>query len=190
MNSKKYRPIHQLPYCCVPATLQWIFYRRNLDILDQITIGSELGLRVPELFLKYFENEKIKILSSGAKEYGTQILKEEYSINRFFQHYKIPLTISKEFNFNNIDSLKVFLQNNFKENIDIIVRFNNAIFKRDDSAGHFGLIVGFEYENDMIVIGDPEPPFFKNLNLNDLLLAISNKLDGVERGLYIVTDRC
>ncbi len=44
----KYRPFHQFPFCCVPTTLQWIFYRRGFDILDPMTIGAELGLRIPE----------------------------------------------------------------------------------------------------------------------------------------------
>lgn len=98
-SQKKYRPISQLPYCCVPAILQWILYRRKLDIYDQILIGAELGLRVPEGFLKYFDNEKIRLFSLGAKEYGTQILEEEYSINKFFEKFNIPLWISDEFHF-------------------------------------------------------------------------------------------
>ncbi|OQB08173.1 MAG: hypothetical protein BWY21_01409 [Parcubacteria group bacterium ADurb.Bin216] len=114
-SQKKYRPIPQLPYCCVPAILQWILYRRKLDIYDQILIGAELGLRVPEGFLKYFDNEKIRLFSLGAKEYGTQILEEEYSINKFFEKFNIPLWISDEFHFKCVNDLEIFLMEKLRE---------------------------------------------------------------------------
>lgn len=185
---KQYRPICQLPYCCVPATLQWILYRRKLDIYDQILIGSELGLRVPERFFKYFNNENIKELSCRAKEYGTQILKEEYSIKRFFSKYNIPLSISEEFHFENIYDLEIFLIEKIKEgDIDIVIRFNNGIFNKENGIGHFGLVISVQ--DGIVIIGDPEPPFFKNVKLEELLFSISDKIDGVKRGLYLITGK-
>jgi hypothetical protein len=185
MKAKQYRPIYQLPYCCVPATLQWILYRRKLDIYDQIMIGAELGLRVPERFLKYFDNENIRMFSNEAGEYGTQILKEEYSIKRFFENHSIPLLISEEFHFENVNDLKVFLKANLLEkDVDIVVRYNNAILNQDNCVGHFGVVA--DMQNDTAIIGDPEPPFFKEVSLEELLLSISDKIDGVRRGLYLI----
>lgn len=184
-SQKKYRPIPQLPYCCVPAILQWILYRRKLDIYDQILIGAELGLRVPEGFLKYFDNEKIRLFSLEAKEYGTQILEEDYSISRLFRNYGIPLSISEELHFEDVYDLEVFLVEKVREeNVDIIVRFNNSIFNKESGVGHFGLIVGVQ--RGIVMIGDPEPPFFKDITLKELFFSISGEIDGVKRGLYLV----
>lgn len=183
---RKYRPIHQLPYCCVPATLQWIFYRRNLDIYDQVIIGSELGLRVPERFLKYFDDERVRSFSCEAKEYGTQILKEEYSIESFFTKYSIPLSISEEFWFDDVYELGVFLKEKLKEeDLDLIIRFNNSIFNKENGIGHFGVVI--DMRDGVVTIGDPEPPFFKNITLAELLFSISDKIDGIKRGFYLVT---
>ncbi len=54
-----YHPFLQLPFCCVPAVLQWIFYRRGLDIGNQIEIAKELGLVLPTRFREIFADEEI-----------------------------------------------------------------------------------------------------------------------------------
>lgn len=36
------------------------------------------------------------------------------------------------------------------------------------------------------MIGDPEPPFFKDITLKELFFSISGEIDGVKRGLYLV----
>ncbi|HPO06062.1 MAG TPA: hypothetical protein PLQ36_03055 [Candidatus Gracilibacteria bacterium] len=43
----------------MPAVLQWIFYRRGLDIGNQIEIAKELGLVLPTRFREIFADEEI-----------------------------------------------------------------------------------------------------------------------------------
>ncbi len=163
----QYRAIHQLPFCCVPAILQCILYRRGLDILDQESIGSELGLRIPEKFSKYFCCPKIIILPNNNPEFGTQIFEKKYTIQKFFDKYKLPLKISKQYDFDSIKKLRNFIINSLRQDVDIILRFNNKIFKKKDEkpAGHFSLIVDYNRNKKEVIIGDPEPPFFKKVSL-------------------------
>lgn len=93
-----YRPFYQLPYCCVPATLQWILYRHGLDILNQESIGAELGLRLPTKGKKLFKNRQIIFLDKTRKErfwyadrkkeiFDTAVLfKERHRIRNFQAH--------------------------------------------------------------------------------------------------------
>lgn len=185
-NTNKYRPFLQMPYCCVPATLQSVFYRRGLDILDQETIGAYLGLRVKKDHLKYFQNPKIQVVNDG-EEAMTQILKNEYSIQNLFDKLKYPLKISEEIQFSDLQEIDKFLQVKIKEDVDIILRYNNSLFQSNKKGvGHFSLISEYDDKSREVLILDPDPPFLKILKLEDLYTSISNKLDGIQRGLYIV----
>lgn len=188
MNKKPYRPFHQLPYCCVPATLQWILYSRDLDILDQETIGVELGLRIPKRFKYLFSNKKIQFTDVDPP--GTQIFEKGYSINNFFQNFNIPLGISEEFHFQDTLELEKFVIKNLKNNKDIILRFNNQIFKSGhEGVGHFALIIKIEKKSKRVIVGDPDPPFFKKATLEDIIFSISDKIDGQKRGLFLIEEK-
>jgi hypothetical protein len=187
---KKYSPIHQLPYCCVPATIQWVLLRRGCNIGNQEEIGVQLGLRVPVKMKKYFQNRKIKIVPDNSKEVGTQILKKKYSISNYFKKNNIQLKISKEFRFKNKKELEVFLLNNLGTDKDLILRFHSGIYK-ENGAGHLGIIINYNKKSKIVVIGDPEPPFFKKITLEKLLESLSKKFDGIQRGPYLIyDDRC
>lgn len=179
-----------MPYCCVPATLQWILYRHGLDVLDQETIGAELGLRLPLKGKEFFNSKKIHYVVNEPKEgYGTQIEKEKYSIKKFFNTYDIPLQISEMHQFTDSVPLKEFLVRHLSKNNDIIIRYNNELLKREGqkSCGHFSVIAEFDDETNTAIIGDPELPHFKNATLDQIIFSISDQIDGIQRGLYLVT---
>lgn len=184
-----YRPISQQPYCCVPATLQWILYRHGLDILDQESIGAELGLRLPTKGKKLFKNRHIIFLDKTPKSgFGTQIQKKKYSIQRFFEKNGIALEISELIKPQTKAELRKILVENHKKDHDVILRYNNRIFKKDDekSYGHFSVITKYDSRSERVTIGDPELPHFKTVSLDQVLFSISDKIDGIGRGLYIV----
>lgn len=186
----KYPNILQLPFCCVPATLQKILYRHGLDILDQELIGAELGLRLPPKGKDFFSNPKIIYLKQTPKEgYGTQIEKRRYSINTFFRRNRIPLKFSRLYHFNQEDGLNNFLVKQFQLGNDVVLRYNNAIFKRKDgkSYGHFSLLTGIDKAKKTVTISDTELPFIKQSALTDLLFATSDQIDGIKRGFYLVS---
>ena len=170
----------------MPATLQSIFYRRNLDILDQEKIGSYLGLRMTKAHLKYFQNPKMPTVKDGDKAM-TQILKSEYSIQNLFDKLKYPLKISEEIQITDLEELDKFLQTRTKEDIDIILRYNNSLVQiNKKGGGHFSLISEYDSVSKEVLILDPDPPFWKKMKLEDLHTSISDKLDGIKRGFYIV----
>ena len=184
-----YRPFSQLPYCCVPATLQWILYRHGFDILDQESIGAELGLRLPTKGKKLFKNRQIIFLDKAPKSgFGTQIERKKYSIQRFFSKNGIALEISKLIVPRTKRELKKIIHEHLIKNHDVILRFNNRIFKKDGekSYGHFSVITEFDERSERVKIGDPELPHFKTVLLDQVLFSISDKIDGIPRGLYIV----
>lgn len=186
---KPYRPIQQLPYCCVPATLQWILYRRGLDILDQESIGATLGLRLPLKAQSIFKNTDILFTDVvPATGYGTQIELEKYSTANFFAKNNIPLTISGLIICASDSAVAELLTTHLSLDDDIIIRYNNHITRPPDqkSYGHFSVITHFDSTTNQVIIGDPEPPFFKTVSLAQITTAISDKIDGIQRGFYIV----
>jgi hypothetical protein len=187
-----YNPFYQLPYCCVPATLQWILYRRGLDILDQETIGIELGLRLPPNGKNFFTNKNIHYVSKEPKGgFGTQIEKNKFSIERFFTKYKIPLNISSIYNFRDKIKLKNFIIKNMLADHDIIMRYNNKITNGENqkSYGHLSVIVEFDDKTDIVIVGDPQIPHYKIVSLDQIICSISDQIDGIQRGLYIVSPK-
>lgn len=191
----KYRPFHQFPFCCVPTTLQWILYRRGLDILDPITIGAELGLRIPEKFAKYIDEDtikagKVKIMptETDSQNFGTQIFQPGYSINGFFQKFNIPLKMSEQFFFDNEKDLENFFLENLTDDKDIIIRFHTGIFLPNSPkyGGHFSVIADYDQPTKTVIIGDPEPPNFKETTLPQILYSISDQPDGIQRGFFVV----
>ncbi len=186
--TNKYCAFYQLPFCCAPATLQWVMYRNGLNMIDQELIGKELGLRLPQKAKPFFSNEDLIFLPDNTSiSFGTQIFIKKFKINSFFKKYNMPLKISKQYFFKTKKGLKIFLINNLKKKNDIVLRFNNKLISSNKKGcGHLALIYSLNAHNDIVGIGDPDPPFYKTMTLNDILFSISNKIDGTQRGLFYI----
>lgn len=89
MKMKKYLPITEQPYCCVPACIQMILLRRNMRLISQEEIGYDLGLIVPQKYKSLFK--KVQMGKKPKAGWGTQTGKPVYSINNFFRKNKINL---------------------------------------------------------------------------------------------------
>lgn len=189
-NNHKYRPICQLPYCCVPATLQMILYRRGMDIMTQEEIGAELGLRMPMRMRELFTDERITWLSDDSLEnFGTQIRKKGCGINDFFGRHDIPLKISKLFKMKSIRDIEEFLRENLNDENDIIVSYIAWLKSKGEYKyiGHFVLAESVDYKNKILMLCDPEIPFWKKISFRDLLYQMSGEIDGRERGFHKVS---
>ena len=185
----KYPFILQLPFCCVPATLQKILYRRGLDIFDQEYIGAALGLQLPMKGKDFFSHPEIIYLSKEPKAgYGTQIEKRQYSINSFFKQNKIPLVISRLCSFKHVGNLEKFITGHLRAGHDIMLRYNNIIFNRKDGKGygHISVIADYDQGKKEVAISDTELPFIKQVSLEQLIYATSDRIDGIKRGFYFV----
>ena len=187
-----YRPFYQKPYSCVPATMQWILYRHDLDILDQETIGIALGLRLSLKCKDLFDNKNIEYLPEVPEGgYGTQIEKEKYSIQKFFDKYSYPLTFSRMYSFEDKGKVRDFIIKHLSKGDDLILRYSNIILKDADQKryGHFSVIAQFNDKTNIATLGNPTLPHFINITLDQLILSTSDKIDGIQRGLYVVSKK-
>ena len=104
-----YVPIDQLPYCCVPATICMIMNRHKLSHGTQEEIGHSLGLIVPESVKHYFNH--VRTGEKPSSEYGTQVGKRRYSINKYFKENQIPLKEGYHY-LTTLDESISFIKNN------------------------------------------------------------------------------
>ncbi len=149
---KKYIPLVQQRYCCVPACIQMVLLRRNIPPISQEEIGYDLGLIVPQKDKKLFC--KVRIGKKPLAGWGTQVEKENYSINRFFKKNKINLKSEYVF-LTEPKRIKKFLKENLR-NKDIIVLFNYGKLYRgkEGDSGHVSIIENIT--GNHIVLIDPE----------------------------------
>ncbi|HPO06061.1 MAG TPA: hypothetical protein PLQ36_03050 [Candidatus Gracilibacteria bacterium] len=107
-------------------------------------------------------------------------------LNRYFLKHQIPLTISDLQIFNHSEELNQFLIDNLKPQQDLILRYHTKIYHPESGNGHFSLISNYDVQNKIVQIGDPELPFTKTLTLEQMILAMSNEFDKIQRGIYVV----
>lgn len=172
----KYKKVIQKRYCCVGACMEMILNRNNIDNNGQVDIACKLGLTVPEEYKDEYPNAIIGEKPEAG--FGTQIQKEEFSINNFFKKNNIEL--KEEYHFiTNIDVVKKFLLEN-KDN-DILICCHCATLY-DAPHADWGHMVLFEsIENDNITILDPSAKRdYETISLQRLLSAIA--IHGINNG--------
>ncbi|MEK9135401.1 MAG: hypothetical protein AAB451_03885 [Patescibacteria group bacterium] len=182
---KKYIPITEQPYCCVPACIQMLLLRRKLPLKSQEEIGHDLGLIVPQKYRALFR--KVRTGKKPKSGWGTQTGKWIYSVNNFFKKSKINL--KEEFFFlTKPKEIKEFLKENLAKK-DIIACFNyqRLYNKAGDATGHVSIIESIE-ENYLTLI-DPvyDVPKYRRVSLKKLAEAI--QLHGKEKraGFWVIS---
>ncbi len=164
----KYKIIKQKPYCCVGACLEMILNRRKITNNGQVEIACELGLIVPSSYKEIYPNALIGDKPSAG--YGTQIQKEEYSINRFFKKNNIDLSMKYYF-FTSVSKMKKFLLDNLDN--DILICLYGALLY-DDLESSWGHMVLFDdLKDDIVILADA----YKNRHLK---MPISKLIEAIE----------
>ena len=79
----EYNPIKQRPYLCTAACIEMIFDRRNIEHDTQENIACSLGLIVPEEKSSLYACATVSN-TRPKSGWGTQVQKDEYSINNYF----------------------------------------------------------------------------------------------------------
>lgn len=178
----KYKKITQKPYCCVGACIEMILNRNNIPNKGQISIACDLGLIVPKEYIKTYPNAK-----TGEKPeagFGTQIQKEEYSINSFFQ--KNDINLKEEYHYiTEVNDIKQFLLKN-KDN-DILICCHSATLygNKEENWGH--MILFEDINNDVITILDPESKRdYKQIEIERLANAIAIHKKENSAGFYLI----
>lgn len=177
----KYKIIKQKPYCCVGACIEMILNRRNIDNKGQVFIACELGLIVPSSYKELYPNAIIGDKPSAG--YGTQIQKEEFSINQFFKKNNINL-VMENYYIISVDEAKEFLLNNFSNDI-IICLYGATLY--DDLDASWGHMVLFEnIEDNEVTILDPYKDKYIKIDIKKLIEAIKVHGKNNAAGFYLI----
>ncbi len=183
----RYIPFSQQPYCCVPANLQMILYRRNLPLLSQEDIGYDLGLMVPEKYFDVFPRvRKWKKPSSG---WGTQIEKEEFSLNNFFIKHNYPLRYQYFFPTMIENDLKNWMKQHIENGDDIIVCFHyKHLYKSGNDGWHVCLVEKIENEIITLIETEANLPKFRTVKFQDLLDSMIYHWAENSGGFWLIRD--
>lgn len=175
MPISRYSHITQQPFCCVPACMQMVLSRRNLPLFSQKYIGTELGLTLTG-----------KKPSAG---WGTQVDKQEYSINAFFRKHNLPLQ-EEYLPVSKLESIAEWAATQISGDNDILVCFNYGLLyenKYQTGQGHVCILDSIEKENAILI--DPEESNRKYRRVKLEKLIDSMKLHGENNrgGFWIIS---
>jgi hypothetical protein len=182
----KYKPLDQIDYCCVPTSIIMILERRKIPHGSQEEVGYELGLVVPKAAAHKFK--KVRVKSKPGAGYGTQVAKKPYSINNFFRKYNINLIEEYIFTYN-IEEARKIIEENLKQNNDIITCFNSKALHGEGDYGHVSLIESIE--GDMITLVDPAKNVPKRIKvkLDKLVKAIEIHGKKNQAGFWVIKEK-
>lgn len=184
---KRYVPITQQPFCCVPANIQMVLLRRELSLLSQEEIGYELGLTVPEDYYELLPNARRGEKPSSG--WGTQIQKEEFSLNTFFTKYHYPL-IYQFYSPQTIKESKEWVKQQIAADNDLIVCFNYFhLYRAGNNGGHVCLIDSVEGDNVILVEPERDFPKYRTVKLSTLIDAMNFHGEVNLGGFWLIRDK-
>ncbi len=178
----KYKKIVQKPYCCVGSCIEMILNRNKISNQGQIDIACNLGLIVPQEYSKIYPNAIIGEKPDAG--FGTQIQKEEYSINNFFK--KNNINLKEEYHYiTEKNDIKKFLIEN-KEN-DIVICCHAATLYNDPQEDWGHMILFESIKDDVITILDPSAKRdYENIDIERLSKSISVHKKENGAGFYLI----
>lgn len=176
-----YKPIIQMPHCCVPACISMILDRRQISHSPQEDIGNELGLVIASKNAHLFTNAKID--DSYAGKFGTQIDDKKYSVNKYFQNNNITLT-ETYYPAEKVENTKQFIEQNLSDGNDIIVCILNEVLYGKGS-GHVSLVQEIDGNNITLIDPGIDKPKIREVKLDRLIEAMkANKRRG---GFWLIS---
>jgi hypothetical protein len=165
-----------------------VLLRRKLPMFSQEDIGYELGLVVPKKYKKLLP--KARTGKRPPAGYGTQVGKERYSINNFFEKHEIPLK-EEFFPLEKIKNVKSWIGEQIEKDNDILVCFNyrKLYGKGRRNQGHMCILDTIL--NDKVILIDPEykAPKFRKVKLKKLLEAIKFHGEKRQGGFWLISPR-
>ena len=172
----KYKKITQKPYCCCGACLEMILNRHKITNKGQEDIAYELGLVVPEKDENLFK--KARIEEKPIAGYGTQIQKEEYSINNYFRKHNIQL-IQEYYYITDTEKAKKFFLKNDDNDILICCHCGTLYDAPHADWGH--MLLFDHLEDDIVVVLDPSPKRnYEKIKIETLIKSI--EIHGIDKG--------
>ncbi len=169
-----YQLITQIPYCCAATSLIMILERRRLPHGNQQEISRELGLILPH---------EGPMPEAG---YGTQIQKDKYSIEKYFDTHSIPLYCSHYFIID-LKEAEQCIKKNLKENNDIMVCFSNRLLG-DQEGGHIGLIESMDKKSITLISPETDQTKRVKVDLDKLLDSVNKHSKKNGSGFWIISE--
>ena len=184
----RYDPITEKPYCCVPAVLQMIQARRGLPSISQDDIGWDLGLIVPPGMKSEFT--KVRTGSRPPAGYGTQTLKPEFSIESYFAHNRLPLSITKVYP-SLPEEMTAAIEAALARDDDIILCYDSLLLFGYGDIEHVSLIEEFDNAGGQITVVDPAigAPKRRSATIAEAFEAIPSHEASDIGGLWVVSER-
>ncbi len=170
-EKSRYIPFPQQLYCCVPACIQMVLYRRGIPLIAQEIIWKYLWLRIPKE--KEYLFDVIKAGEEPKAWYWTQVSK--YPISNFFVQNNIKLKEEYFFLDDIKTDIKIWIQDIIKNNWDILVCLNlKSLDEKSEDIWHILLIDSFDWDN--IVLLDPRNinPKYRPVKFEVMINAISH----------------
>lgn len=179
----RYKHISQKPYCCLPACVQMILYRRGVQgTPTQAEIAENLGVIVPPNDPRWWGSSRNgRWLGPGA-----HADLPEYSLTRFFEKYQY--TLREEYRagsyFHSEEFLGNFLIYHLGVGSDIIVGYQLHAEMR---CGHVSLIE--DIRGGVITLHDPSSWFKRQrrVDLSSLFCAMHNR-DGHIGEVWVISE--
>ncbi len=155
-------------------------------MFSQEEIGYYFGLTAPKEYKKLLPKARTgKKPSAG---WGTQVNKNEYSINNFFRKQKIPL---KEVYFpvSKIKNVKEWITRQIRSNNDIIVCFNYGRLYGDNGQGHVSILDSLS--DNYVTLIDPEHnvPKYRKVKLKKLVKSMKLHGERNRGGFWLISSK-
>lgn len=177
-----YHPVKEKPYCCVPAVLQMILRRKQLDVPSQEEIGYQLGLIVPQELVSHFD--RVRTGPEPVSGYGTQTSRPEFSVPRFLSRSGNRLDFSIV-RVRTRAGLASELSEHLERGHDVAICYSSRTLFGDGDREHVSLIQEFDSESGEVVVVDPAIGGSRNTTLSTLFDALQSPDVGELGGLWV-----
>jgi len=186
--TKKYIPLTQQRYCCVPTCLQMVMYRRGIPLQPAEDIAYALGLTVPEEDARLFS--KVRTGERPPAGWGTQIYKPEFEINKVLKEINIPLRVGVDTDIKSVEELRTKLQAVQDADGDALLCFDyGKLWDEDFTGGHVCVFDGLDDDGESVWMVDPERnvPKHRKASLQKLFEAIDFHGPANSCGIWPIT---
>jgi hypothetical protein len=152
-----------------------VLYRNHIPLLGQEEIGNALGLTVPEEDAYLFQSPHLGEQPKAG--WGTQIYKEEFSLNTAFSTLDIPLEAELHLidEYETVEQITTYLVEQQDQDGDILVCYNyGALFDTESTSGHVNVFDSIDTLTNTITLVDPEQkvPKYRHVTTDKLFTAM------------------
>lgn len=174
-----YKHLTQKSSFCGPASLQMILFRRGFWT-EQEELAKKLNTKIKKKNKdRYMFNFEVDDSDAGVP------LEKFAEIKELLKEYGLKAKILKT---SEIKDLKELIQRNLEKGNDIILNIHRGYYDPKKNWGHFCLVNSIEGEEIKICDPSYEDKSYWKTSVEDLKQAMSDKIDGKQRGIVIISE--